>query len=742
MPGATVLGAAAYPSERLAFESVNWVMFTGSDTAPTSITAAGTTDIPNALITGIMPNWKTAAWDHGELQIGFGHPIAITATPPFNMYAPISLSATYAGDKILSKIHWSVDPEANPGYTVVFDQNSSPVSGSPGNQTTTTKMTVYGPNNPVNITVYARSVDQNQSNIVTGISSPIAVQPGIIAQGNVINVVSLDGTPLEERDAAGNVEWHMIQATYMKADGSPIPNWPLTWNANNSNVTLLSSQDSQWDNKTDANGVATNAVSTTNKDTFDFTVTVSADSTSDSGKSDLTFQLNVQPLPGEGSMKIAPVASPVPVGQAQPLTVTYSKDGNPVPNGTVVTWFAAPADRLTFSGGSGTGVSGNVSKVTGGQGQATINVTASQGASIPTAVISTRGLFDSQTGAYDHSDPDLVLSFTGQASDALVVTPENNPPYYLYTATPFDATYGGTDKTFSWVSWSVDESKYPGYTFDFDKNPSPVTGSAGNRTTSTNLTVIGPNQPLNNVTVYAASVDPDPANYISGASKPVTFQSSSAQGTILTITSPDGYVLSEGSEHVLEATYTNLDGSPVTGTAWDGTIVWTVDPANPQVRLLDNDPTKANAQGLATNAVSAVYGPDTITATVKAHAGNMPDTDANNASVTLTFAREIEPVSGQGHMTIIPKDGYVLTRGVPHNLTVYYTDANGDLVKDNTVVTWTGFPEQWLTFTGPTGGNTSTTTNGQATMTVTAAIDAPIGTAVITTSAFNATTRS
>ncbi|WP_188826579.1 hypothetical protein, partial [Brucella endophytica] len=728
---------AAYPADQVAFAHRTTQIVSGS--TQNTITFTGDTEV-TAYISATTSNPDWGERDYGFLRIKLTPSetckITVTANPdPIPLYTSDQLTATVTGtDCGVSEIYWSAGALPD-GYTVSFSSNSSQVSGNP--PTATTSITVTGPNSGTlpSVTVYARP---DNSAVPTGSQTfPLtagSVQPPV----NVLVVRSLDGTPLTENEP------HLLQATYQKTDGSQkLGGKQIDWSLESGTTAGITLQPTPTTTLDDGTTLTSIEYDTSSGSGVAY---VKASSGSDVGRLKVEFTSKADPIPGLGQMTLSGPSGTLPQNVKQWLTCTYvDSSGKYMNDDTPVIWYGMPADRLTFSDGQNahTGDLPNVSRIK--DGKTGINVTASTGPAIDQAVIATTGNFIAAAGAYDHSDPDLVLSFTGQVSDELVVKPDAQPPYSLYTPTKIDATYGGTDKTFSEVSWSVDESKYPGYSFDFDPNPSPVTGSAGNLATFTNLTVIGPNQPLNSVVIYAASVDPDPANYISGASKPISFQQSSQQGTILTISSPDGYVLSEATTHVLEATYTNLDGTPVTGTAWDGTITWSVDSIDPSaaaVKLLDPDPTTANAEGLATNAVTAAYGPDKVTATVKAHAGNMPDTDANNASVTLTFAREIEPVSGQGHMTIIPKDGYVLTRGVPHDLTVYYTDANGDPVKDNTVVTWTGFPEQWLTFTGPTGGNTSTTTNGQATMTVTASIDAPIGTAVITTSAFNATTRS
>ncbi|WP_188826384.1 hypothetical protein, partial [Brucella endophytica] len=350
---------------------------------------------------------------------------------------------------------------------------------------------------------------------------------------------------------------------------------------------------------------------------------------------------------------------------------------------------------------------------------------------IPDATIFTRS-FNSTTGAYD------LGTFPVAFGTPIIITSGTAQPA-LYTDLPLTGTYSGSE-AFTQVEWSVDPDENPGYTVTFQPNPSDVTGQPGNLTTNTTMKVTGPNEPVT-VKVYACALGADMTDPVRGVTNhPITFDAapSAPQGTVLTVVSLDNHLLGEAASHLLEATYTNLDGTPVTDPNWTGTITWTVDPLVAGVKLLDPDPTKAT-NGVAINAVSATYGPDKITATIKAHATNMADNAGNSSSIDLTFVPEVQPVAGQGHMTIIPKDGYVLTRSVPHDLTVFYNNNVGTPVPDGTEVIWKAFPDQTVNFQG---GGKSITMNGQATMTVTVPVDAPIGQALVSTATFNPQTGS
>ncbi|RCS21298.1 hypothetical protein DUT91_25105, partial [Phyllobacterium salinisoli] len=152
-------------------------------------------------------------------------------------------------------------------------------------------------------------------------------------------------------------------------------------------------------------------------------------------------------LPGAGTMTLTSTDGTDNLTEGQPhqLTCTYrDSSGNLVPANTKVLWYAAPDDRLAFSGGSGAqqGDPANTSYTQGATGQATINVTASLGDAIADAVIGTTGIFSPAAGVYDHSDPDLVLGFANKSLQGIML---DKP--FAHSALPKDDEVVPTDLT-------------------------------------------------------------------------------------------------------------------------------------------------------------------------------------------------------------------------------------------------------------------------------------------------------
>ncbi|PRD40420.1 hypothetical protein C5748_27110, partial [Phyllobacterium phragmitis] len=324
------------------------------------------------------------------------------------LYAGDVLTATVTGsDCGVSAIQWTADAGDDATHEFTFDPNPSQIKEGVYTTTITGRGPNLGSGDTLPVTVYATPVDAGSKVKVPG-SLDLTFVQGAVPAGAVMTLVSLDGNELQD----GGV-YHVFKATYANADGSAAttPGWnkTITWTPpGDGNLTWRMPDPTP----TNDEGVATNALKRQSKGNV--TVTAQATGISDPAAIKaipVTFVDQVTPPAGAGTMKIDPVAPPPTVGQMQPLTVTYLDDKNQsMPAGTVVRWFGTPNDRLTFSGGSGTGSTDNVSEVTGSEGKARINVMASVGPAITDAVIQTTAV-NPISGTNDHSDPNMTVSF-------------------------------------------------------------------------------------------------------------------------------------------------------------------------------------------------------------------------------------------------------------------------------------------------------------------------------------------
>ena len=393
-----------FPADRLTF--ANEKTQTVNGVATNTVTASGQSEISDAYISATSFNPLTGANDYGMTSTAFEQTVDALIiylpsgeTEPLTLYDPHELDASYIGSKTLQYVQWSVDQKLYPYNTITFDKNPSPVTSLGNNKyTTNTNITVRGRDAPIDVTVYARSTDPN--NFVAGETEhPLrfkakGTQP---PAGNTIVMTSLDGNPLSE---GANV-WHILQATYIDANGTGIPGATLNWApTNQAGVTIVPGP------QTDSNGVTTAAINVTSA----MSVTVTASDNSNTSDSlSLTFQAGTVTLPGQGTMTLVFTDASPPYGlnQTYELTVTYWDGSNKlVPDGTEITWHAFPPDLLTFEQGPTT-------KVSGGQGQSTNNVTASGDTEIDNVVISTTH-FNEDIGVNDHSEPNLVADFIAE----------------------------------------------------------------------------------------------------------------------------------------------------------------------------------------------------------------------------------------------------------------------------------------------------------------------------------------
>ncbi|YBV94528.1 hypothetical protein M1D80_00550 (plasmid) [Phyllobacteriaceae bacterium JZ32] len=415
----------AYPSDKVNLERT-WSYFGDWGWANNSVSS--TIDIPEArIITGVMNNYWAGAFDHAQMLFSFRQDAdAINVQPDWqwgqfwlesNLYTANTINATYSGSKTISQVWWSVDREENPDYTITFDPNPSPVTKqADGTLTTTTQIIAYGPNKSLpnsgyatttavpDCMIYAAALAGDQTQFTMGSSRTFFNATASVPPGNILYVESMEGNPLSQ---GANV-WHVLRARYTQMDGSVVQLAPLTWDAQVTNGSGTATLAITGGGRTGHDGMMTNAINVTGTGPVVVTVTVKADKKGDTSLPlQLTFEVNMPALPRQGSMAITSKEDSLTFGQPNQLSVTYlDAHKNPMPDGTWVTWTGYPSDRLIFGDGN---LDSNISLVSGGQGVATIDVTATAGADIETAVIATTA-FNTQIGNYDHSDPDLTLS--------------------------------------------------------------------------------------------------------------------------------------------------------------------------------------------------------------------------------------------------------------------------------------------------------------------------------------------
>ncbi|WP_147272285.1 hypothetical protein, partial [Phyllobacterium salinisoli] len=294
---------------------LRWSVDKGVDTAhefgfsqnPTTVTGG----VSSVTITGTGPNLQNGAKlpvavyatpldegskvkQPGSLALDFvqgsvQHGIGITGTDPIPLYAAQTLTATNANPSDqMSDIYWSAVP-SDPRYTVVFNPDTSPVVN---NTTSSTQVTVYGPNSPGNVTVsvYARS---DNSSVPIGEKDFGLTAAGSVPAGKVLSVISLDGDPVTANTP------HLLQASY-RTMGGLATSGTVTWTIDPpvAGVSLgLSST------TTDAYGMSTNSIEYTGSGTATATVKVSAGTTPDIGTLQVDFAQTVT-LPGAGTMTL------------------------------------------------------------------------------------------------------------------------------------------------------------------------------------------------------------------------------------------------------------------------------------------------------------------------------------------------------------------------------------------------------------------------------------------------------
>ncbi|WP_157699762.1 hypothetical protein [Pseudorhodoplanes sinuspersici] len=374
-------------------------------------------------------------------------------------------------------------------------------------------------------------------------------------------------------------------------------------------------------------------------------------------------------------------------------------NGNPFVDHPI-TWSATPADRFVFSQPYPT--------MTDVNGNAKIHVMA-----VGTETVGYRQAYITASG-YDHINgvtfnSNYFGSIGSQPCPITITSKDDATQLSLYNPHQLTATYHAADNQQKPISWVVvPDSSTDTHHFVFEPNPSQ-TNSSGQATTQ--LTAYGPNVGTQ-VVAYARTYNqttgeydlscPFPLSFVQGANPP-------ADEGIIDVESIDGSPLSEGDWHLLTATYTTFDGTPLSNQP----ITWQVDPANTgNVQLLSTLPTLTDVEGVATNAVSAINTNNPFNATITATATNPFNAqETDEGDLTLTFQAQVQQ-SGCMHLT--SDDEPPLSIGHPHDFSVHYYEGDCQTaVPDNTPVYWTAFPANRISFYEPvtytTGGFTSNT---------------------------------
>uniref|UniRef100_UPI003B9874F1 hypothetical protein n=1 Tax=unclassified Brucella TaxID=2632610 RepID=UPI003B9874F1 len=357
-------------------------------------------------------------------------PIEITGRRMFPHYTPEPLTATNPNaDSAVNRIYWTYYPASSgPEQIITFDPNVSEVSDNQAS----TKVTVSGRNiltyTPI---IYARADNPNVPSgerffWVTEVDDPPA--------GNTLSIVSLNGNPLKANEP------HLLRATYqVTATAAPLAGQTVNW-AIVPPVAGVSVNPQQTTTQTD--GTTRTSIQYTGSGTASATVKATAGGT-DVATFIVDFAQTAPYLPGytnKLALESLDGMHGLPTNTPHKLKCTYTGFyGQSVGRTIGVYWYASD-DRLTFSGGSGESAwgqpaAGNVS-YTDAAGVATIDVTASGGAAIDNAVIGALGSWNAYMGTYDHSEPNLELSFVPVPTVKGIVIdkayaqlpPASNPP--------------------------------------------------------------------------------------------------------------------------------------------------------------------------------------------------------------------------------------------------------------------------------------------------------------------------
>ena len=383
--------------------------------------------------------------------------------------------------------------------------------------------------------------------------------------------------------------------------------------------------------------------------------------------------------------------------------VATLKDGknNPLVD-QPIDWSATPADRFVFSQPYPT--------MTDSEGTARIHVMAVG----LEPLVGAQAAWIEAHGSNHISGWQSYSRFFGsigsQSCPITITSQDDATQLSLYQQHQLTATYHATDNKQKPISWLVvPDSTTDTHHFIFEPNPSPTNNSGQ---ASTQLTAYGPNIPTN-VVAYARAYDettgeydlscPFQLSFVKGANPP-------ADEGIIDVESIDGNPLSEGDLHLITATYTTFEGTPLAQQP----ITWTIDPANASnVQLLSTQPTLTDIDGVATNGVTAINTNNPFSATITATATNPFNAqEIDEGNLSLTFQAQVEQ---SGCMKLTSDDEPPLAIGKPHGLTVqYYEKDCQTAMPEGTPVYWTAFPANRIfflenpTYTNSAGISTNT----------------------------------
>jgi hypothetical protein len=382
--------------------------------------------------------------------------------------------------------------------------------------------------------------------------------------------------------------------------------------------------------------------------------------------------------------------------------------GNPVA-GRPVLWSGYPEGRFSLSQ--------PYPSTTDASGKARIEVTALSSDPLDRASIYAR-VANVLSGQLQ--DAGFYGSIAGAPAASITVTSTDPLPLELYKPHELVATYTADDNNNKSITWSAE----PEGSVSLNPNSS-TTSSDGQGRATTTITGYGPNVPINSVTVYASTYNNQLGNPVVGTIQ-LSFKPGAApdpDAALIDLVSVDGNPLTAGDTHLIQATYTKLDGTPIAGQP----IQWQPFPAK-KITVLDS-PTYTNDDGVATTGVTGDLASAPFDGKIQASTNN-PGTQAiDQASLTLTFQQDVT-LPGSIPMQLTSADAAPLTEEAWHAFKVSYAE-NADIY-------WTAFPSDRVSFEQP--NPTTTNENGISINRVNASGGDDISDAIISARSFNALT--
>lgn len=439
--------------------------------------------------------------------------------------------------------------------------------------------------------------------------------------------------------------------------------------------------------------------------------------------SDSSQQIMITPIGVKHGINISGT-DPIPVNQPSPLTATNE---NPQDQMSLMYWSAddLPAGYTVEFNPNPSSVTNNTTSPT----QVTVH---GKSPPPPDTSITIHARSDN-SGVPAGSQP-FGLTAGVQPQNKIEISSKDGPNPTLFASHELDLTWEGATQDWTGVQyeWSADPDPKGNYVYKFVPNPSPANISDGS--SKTFITGIGPNMDIPPVTVYARAIGTgDDALHLSNPLDLEFTAGQPKQAAYLILTSVDDSPLVTGAPHLIQALCVDTQGNPLSNQQ----VTWNVTPAG--VTLQTTSPTYTDDNGITTNLVSAAspIKSGSITANLT-NDGNVSD------ALALTFVDASDPdlkPQGQGtmHITASPTPPWDLGQTV--QLNVQYLDGSKKPMPKGTKITWTGFPNDNLSFGSTTTTVTDDKGNSSNTVTGLGVIDIP--TAVISTiGSFNETTKS